>query len=220
MGVGVSRCGTTWFTEMLTQHPRVDLPNGVKELQFLHKEPADLDEYCKLFTDGDLTGEFTPRYLRVVTAIARVQAVLPDDAPIIVLLRDPIDRFESAVRQRVQRDKLPLRGVISDHIWAGMYADQLDLWASVVGRERMIVLQFEAIRPDPRPAVEHVWKLLGLEPVPLEDIDRPTRNCSRAEWTWPDGLREHLTGLYTPQMDRLADRYGVNPGLWRNFAGA
>lgn len=222
LGIGVTRGGTTWFTDLLTQHPQVDLPNGTKELQVLALEDVDLDAYCKQFTDGDRTGEFTPRYLRSFNVISRVRAVMADDAPVIVLLRDPVDRFESVMRLRGQRggaDQFPrvYPRLLSDHVWTGMYADQLDVWASAIGRERLLVFQFEAVRDDPAPAVGRVWSMLGLEPVALQDIERRSHNVSRAAWEWPEGLREHLVQLYRPQLTRLADGYGIDPGLWRNF---
>ena len=38
LGIGAQRSGTTWFTDLLTQHPQVDLgTNGKKEQHLLHK---------------------------------------------------------------------------------------------------------------------------------------------------------------------------------------
>jgi hypothetical protein len=218
MGIGVTRAGTTWFTALLTQHPQVDLPGGIKELRMLQREHIDLDEYCRLFADGDRTGEFSPRYMRSLNTIARVQRVLPDDAPLLVLLRDPVDRFESVMRLRGQRGKWPYPPVLSDHIWTGMYADQLDLWASALGRHRLVILQFEEVRRDPQPALDRVWRMLGLDPVVVREPDQTPKNSSRSPWEWPEGLRDHLISLYAPQVQQLSRRYGIDPTLWRNFS--
>lgn len=221
LGIGVTRGGTTWFTNMLTQHPQVDLPDGTKELHILQRERVDLDKYRALFADGDRTGEFTPRYMRSLISVPRVRRVLPDEAPILVLLRDPIDRFESVMRLRAQRGNNINKNfaqAVSDHIWTGMYADQLDVWTAALGRDRLVIMQFEAIRTDPQAAVDRVWKMLGLDPIPLHDVDRPSHNISRKTWEWPRELREHLTAVYTPQVYRVADRYGIDPTRWKNFA--
>lgn len=218
LGIGVTRAGTTWFTALLTQHPQVDLPGGIKELQMLQREHLDLDEYCQLFAEGDRTGEFSPRYMRSLNSIARVRAVLPHDAPVLVLLRDPVDRFESVMRLRGQRGKWPFPPALSDHIWAGMYADQLDLWAAALGRHRLLVFQFEAVRRDPQPALDRVWRMLGLDPVAVRETDRTSKNDSRHSWEWPEGLREHLISIYAPQVQRLTSEYGIDPTLWKNFA--
>ena len=38
LGIGAQRSGTTWLTDLLTQHPLVDLgTNGKKEQHLLHK---------------------------------------------------------------------------------------------------------------------------------------------------------------------------------------
>lgn len=220
LGIGVTRGGTTWFTNMLTQHPRVGLYDDTKELHILQREHVNLDRYRQLFAEGDRTGEFTPRYMRSLISIPRVRAVMSDEAPIIALLRDPVDRFESVMRLRVQRGNNVNKNfaqAVSDHIWTGMYADQLDVWTQALGRERFVVLQFEAIRTDAQATFDHLWKLLGLDPVPLQDVDQPSHTSSRKTWEWPEGMRDHLIALYTPQVERVASRYGIDPAVWKNF---
>jgi hypothetical protein len=69
LGIGAQRSGTTWFTDLLTQHPEVGLgTNGKKEQHLLHKV-ADGREppaaYLDLFPDdGVRRGEWTPQSLR------------------------------------------------------------------------------------------------------------------------------------------------------------
>ena len=58
LGIGAQRAGTTWFTDLLTQHPDVGLgTNGKKEQHLLHKvgddvEPASV--YLDLFPDDGI----------------------------------------------------------------------------------------------------------------------------------------------------------------------
>ena len=75
LGIGAQRSGTTWFTDLLTQHPQVGLgTNGKKEQHLLHKvadgrEPASV--YLDLFPDdGVRRGEWTPQSLRHASAPA------------------------------------------------------------------------------------------------------------------------------------------------------
>ncbi len=106
LGIGAQRCGTTWFAALLTQHPKMDVAGGVKEHHWLYRygltqewDDAARDEYRNAFTSDDvLLGEFTPYYLRASWIVDITADVLPEDAPIIVLVRDPIDRFASALR--------------------------------------------------------------------------------------------------------------------------
>lgn len=253
LGLGVTRAGTTWFCDLMVLHPRIGLtergedewPKGLvgkKELQVLQQESPDLDAYRRRFPSrlrqtgprSQLVGEFTPRYLRSLWAIEHVREVMPADAPLIVLLRDPIDRFESAMRLRRRRNgSWPFQLFQSDVIWSGMYADQLDVWAAALGRGRLMIYQYEQLRRDPVPAVHEVWSRLGLDPVPVVDPHRRAHTTTVAKegskaggaaserpeesWDWPVGLREHLRRLYAPQMERLAG-YGMDLSLWKAFA--
>ena len=103
LGIGAQRSGTTWFTDLLTQHPQVGVGvNGKKEQHLLHKvgdgvEPPSA--YLDLFpADGIRRGDWTPQYLRHASAPAAAARLLAPDVPVLVLLRDPVERFVSAMR--------------------------------------------------------------------------------------------------------------------------
>ncbi|HEU5036168.1 MAG TPA: sulfotransferase [Nocardioides sp.] len=224
LGIGAQRSGTAWFTVLLTQHPQVGLgTNGKKEQQLLHKVAdgrVPASAYLDLFPDdGVRRGDFSPQYLRHPSAGVVVPRLVPD-APILVLLRDPIERYRSAMRLGVTRGRSqPYPIPVNLQTWAGYYADQLDVWASFVGRERLTVMVYEQVRADPQAAVDRVWRQLGLEPVPLAEVEAPSRSSSadEAEWEWPEGMRDALRVLYRPQARRLADDWGLDVGAWESL---
>ncbi len=219
LGIGAQRSGTTWLTDLVTQHPEVGLgTNGKKEQHLLHKvgdgrEPESA--YLELFPDdGVRRGDWTPQYLRHSSTPA-VAARLGGDAPIFVVLRDPVERFRSAMRLAATRGKSwPYPVPITVQTWTGMYADQLDMWAAAVGRERMQVLVYETVRDDPQGAVDSLWRALGVDPVPLHDTARESASSSRADWAWSPGVRETLQVLYRPQVKRLATDWGLDVSRW------
>ncbi|WP_108346242.1 sulfotransferase family protein [Nocardioides currus] len=221
LGIGAQRSGTTWFTDLLSQHPQVGLGvNGKKEQHLLHKvgdgvEPASA--YLDLFPADDVRrGEWTPQYLRHASAPATAARLLGPDAPVLVLLRDPVDRFVSAMRLAATRAKSPwpYPVPITVQTFSGFYADQLAMWAHHVGRSRLRVMVYETVRADPQSAVDAVWTELGLSPVRLQDVDRPSRSSSQASWTPPDGLLESLEVAYRPQVARLMDDWGLDLAAW------
>jgi len=253
LGIGAQRSGTTWFTDLLVQHPEVHLSRRrTKELHRLYRtlyKPLDAERYLRLFDGPGCPGEFTPFYLRALWVPALARQVVGDRAPLIVLLRDPIDRFESAMRmtladpahrrrrkgarnavrrglasreggarQRSPSNRL-MRWRASDAEWAGMYATQLDCWASYFPREQFVVLQYEAVKRDPQAAVDAVWARMELSPVELrdEDASSETRTRGLVEWAWPDGAKDALTRAYEPDVARLASAWGIDRSLWRNF---
>ena len=221
LGIGAQRSGTTWFTALLSQHPQVGLGvNGKKEQHLLHKvgdgvEPASA--YLDLFPADDVRrGEWTPQYLRHASAPATAARLLGPDAPVLVLLRDPVDRFVSAMRLAATRamSPWPYPVPITVQSFSVFYADQLAMWAHHVGRSRLRVMVYETVRADPQSAVDAVWTELGLSPVRLQDVDRPSRSSSQASWTPPDGLLESLEVAYRPQVARLMDDWGLDLAAW------
>lgn len=226
LGIGAQRSGTTWLTDLLVQHPSVGLgTNGKKEqhaLQRIARGALDEHEYTDLFPRDDLLrGDFTPRYLNNASVLSVAARLIPDDAPVVAILRDPVERFASAMRKRAtqRRSPWPYEAAVAYGQWSGMYAAQLNLWAHTVGAERMLVLTYEATVRDPAGACAAVWARLGLTAVPLDDVSTPSgSSAGDADWSWPSGLRESLTTLYAGQLDELADRWGVRTDLWRSFA--
>lgn len=240
LGIGAQRSGTTWFTDLLCQHPRVALgKNRRKEQHFLtiplaHGWRAEYrEEYLRLFYGGRMRrGEFTPAYLRSPWVPAVAAEVLRPGAPIVVLLRDPIERYISAMRLARSNKTMPeapptqalrrwSQRAGGGGVWAGMYASQLEGWASVCGRERIVVQQYEQMVKDPQATVNVVWGAMGLDPVGLSGIDRPSWTSRSSSGGWDmdavPGFRDQLRHLYAPEVKRLVE-WGIRPELWPNFA--
>jgi hypothetical protein len=222
LGIGAQRSGTTWLTDLLVQHPQVGLgTNGKKEQHLLHKvgdgrrEPQD---YLDLFPDdGVLRGDWTPQYLRHASTPAVTASLVPD-VPVLVVLRDPVERFRSAMRLAATRSQSwPYPVPITVQTWTGCYADQLDMWAAAIGRDRLNVMVFEQVRDDVDATVARLWRLLGLDPVPLSDVDQASGSSSKADWEWTPGLRESLATLYRPQAERLERDWGLDVSSWRSL---
>jgi hypothetical protein len=225
LGIGAQRSGTTWFTDLLTQHPQVGLgTNGKKEQHLLHKVADGVlpaPDYLDLFPgDGVRRGEWTPQYLRHASVPAAAARLVPE-APVLVLLRDPVERFRSAMRLAATRaaagnpSPWPYPVPITMQTFTGFYADQLAAWAAAVGRERMVVMVYEQVRQDPSPYVTALWQQLDLDPVPLAGVDEASGSSSRADWDWPDGLKESLQVMYRPQLARLRSDWGLDVSAWK-----
>ena len=77
--------------------------------------PADLPgAYARQFPrpEGELTGEWTPRYMHDFWALPLLKAAAPE-ARILVMLRDPVDRYRSGIA-REQRARREGRGAARD----------------------------------------------------------------------------------------------------------
>lgn len=243
LGIGAQRSGTTWLTNLLTQHPQVGLADGDEADKELHAFDAALVEgfseehargYRERFAgeagDGVRRGEFTPFYLRALWVPPLARRACPDDVVLLVLLRDPVDRFASAMRWYANRrlGRLPKPAPLTRHWvrqkgpdaqWGGMYADQLAAWARHFPREQIVVDQYERLRADPAAVLARMWAAVGLEPVTLTGTGERSRTATGGGWDWDaaPGLREELVATYRPGVEALADRWGVDPALWPHF---
>lgn len=227
LGIGAQRSGTTWLVDLLLQHPEMSLNlRNRKELHYFDRfgieewRSRDALQYRRMF--GARGGEFTPSYMRNPWIPELVRKTC-GDALILVILRDPIDRFASAMRwfdhlrasvaKPVDSDWVRDKG--ADAAWGGMYADQLSLWAGL----RVEVIQYEAMRENPIRHVTRVWAQLGLDPIEIPDVATPTATATNTSYQWPPGLKESLLKLYATQMTRLVDEWAIDLRLWPSFAG-
>jgi Sulfotransferase family len=232
VGIGAQRCGTTWLVDLLCQHPDVSLihPAG-KELHYFQRflvddfKPSDAQLYRSLFT-GPCAGEFTPGYLRWPWVAPLLEQSCGPEAVLIVLLRDPVDRFASAMRRHLEQLKrgrsrklnpmwIADRG--TDAMWGGMYARQLGAWTEIFGRDRILVEQYERVVADPTAAVSRIWERLGLPPGPaLRRTERTSWTATNTGRDWPE-LHAMLGRLYQPEVEALARDWGIDPDLWRSL---
>jgi hypothetical protein len=221
LGIGAQRSGTTWFTDLLVQHPGVGLgSNGKKEQHLLHKVGdglAERSEYLDLFPGDEVKrGEWTPQYLRHASAPATAASLLRDDVPILVLLRDPIERYLSAMRLKATRggSPWPYPVPMTVQAFSGFYAEQLAMWRSAFARERFEVLVYEDVRADPQAAADRVWRRLGLEPVALRDVEKPSGSSSTVSYDAEVGVVAALQAAYGQQARRLEDEWGLDLTRW------
>jgi hypothetical protein len=220
--------------DMVTQHPLVDTPVRGKEMHGLYhglvsgwsdEMTAEYLQRYDVGKDDKLLGECTPYYMRAPWVVDVVATVFPETAPLIVILRDPVERFESAVRHALENNQQPsglgwYRRYGSDLTWGGMYASQLATWFDHFGMDRFVVLQYEKVVADPQHWVDLVWKRIGVDPVPLKRVSRPSRTSTNpSTWTLETvpGLRARLRTTYEGEVSRLTS-LGIDRSLWPNFA--
>ena len=203
-------------------HPRVTrLPGTPKEVHFfdgLWKDglrAADIERYHGLFArpPGSLSGEWTPGYMLDAWTPALLRQAAPE-ARLLVLLRDPVERFRSG--RALAENRLTVgataRAAANAAFNRGLYADQLlRLWRAWP-RERVLVLQYERCVADPRGQLERTYAFLGLEPVlpPADRLERRVNASAGTKVTLDPWQRHELARRYAPENERLA---GLLPDL-------
>ena len=228
VGIGAAKSGTTWWFSMMVQHPEIHLEHD-KELNFFNPPfvrrleagkvtMADAVAYQAWFPrpEGTITGEWTPHYAFARLLPPVLQAAAPG-AKLIVMLRDPIERYRSDLSRPMPPkalERLRLKSVPN-----GMYADILQPWEAAYRPEDILVLQFEPCLRAPGEHLAETFRFLGID-----DTFRPPEtsspvNKSKRKLELDPFVVEQLVRLYTPDVLNLVARYPhIDLSLWPNFA--
>jgi hypothetical protein len=230
VGVGAQRCGTTWWHRQITRHPGVSFRQGLhhKEVHFFDSlagaptlGPEVAERYARYFArpaDGAVTGEWTPRYMYDGWPLAQIAQVAPE-VRILLLLRDPVDRYASGygretrlARERGEEGISP--AMVEEQRVRGFYAGQVERVLQAFPRERVLILQYERCRTEYERELVRTYEFLGLDPAFRPEGWRNAPGEPRERDT-PAAERERLAQDYAPDVARLAQiAPEVDPSLW------
>lgn len=225
IGLGAQRSGTTWWYDLIAAHPGVH-PGIAKELHLLRRywqapfDTAAADRYASFFPRpaGQLVGEWSPGYLPHFWVPPLLTLAAPD-ARFLVMLRDPVERYQSGLALRARTRSLKF-GDATASFRLGLYGSQLEHLFRCVDRDRVLVLQFERCRTDPRGELARTYRFLGLDDTVVPDDLSGVRNESRGpKPPLPDQVRQSLLRAYEPDLARLgALDLGLDLGLWPSWS--
>lgn len=231
IGIGVQKGGTTRWWKLIVAHPDV-VGESLKEthhLSHLGWRPmfeADRQSYERYFPrpPGAIAGEWTPRYMNVPGVVDNMRALAPE-ARLLVMLRDPVERYRSGVghwqKLKARRGQRPnLRAGRKDAYERSFYAFALRPYVEAFGRDRLLVLQFERSLLDPAGEYQRTTRFLGLDDwTPPEELLGERFNPSRtrpseAALDEPPDLVETLASDVEELLSIAPD---IDLALWPNF---
>ena len=144
------------------------------------------------------------------------------EARILIILRDPVERYRSGL------EAWRLRGLglgrtlerISGAVSRSAYASQLRRVFDLFPRDQVLVLQYERCTSNPMAEIQRTWQFLGLDPEmgagrgPAEEARPP-----RAKSELPGGVREDLVARLRHDVDEVAALCPeIDVSLWPNFS--
>ncbi len=228
VGVGVPKAGTSWWFNLILAHPDVHGPIK-KEVLFFNRlffdrfrdrpcTDEDLHPYHEWFPrpTGATIGEWTPSYLFSYRLPPILRRAAPG-AKVLILLRDPVDRYKSDISRRMPKRRL--RNVRYRGLARGFYAAELAPWEEVFDPSERLILQYEACTRWPAEQLAATYRFLGLDdsfqPV---DLLAPVNKTKRKR-NVDVGLERLLTELYEPDVVALVARHPqIDLRLWPHFA--
>lgn len=227
VGVGVQKAGTSWWYRLIVRHPHVFHAPGVhKERHYFktfYEEPFDqrhVKEYHQWFPRPKqmLSGEWTPTYMAQFWTPSLLREAAPD-TKILVMLRDPIERYRSRAAQEAGSENARHHRIGMDAYFRGLYVHQLQNIYRYFPSEKVLILQYEQCSQEPEYELKKTYGFLGLDqsvmPDGLTQVVNPTRG---GKGELDKHLRSELVALYEEEVRRLQALVpSIDLSLWPNF---
>jgi hypothetical protein len=190
IGIGAPKSGTSFFHNLLLQHPQIVHPRirfgnpRRKETQyFVHFQyhelsAADIATYHAAFATppGAICGEFSVLYLAYPACLEQLALAAPH-AKILVLLRNPIDRFISHLNHLMtkrgrhffgnatvqQEYLLHAFSFYSEAALHSLYSVGLARLYQYFNRDQILILPYEQLQQTPEAQLAHAYRFLGVD---------------------------------------------------------
>jgi hypothetical protein len=237
VGVGAQRSGTTWWWRLLCDHPRIHRGAG-KEHHFFDSlsdrelTDRDVERYHESFPrpPGTLVGEWSPLYMHSFWAPRMLKRAAPE-ARILVMLRDPLERYRSGLSHEIdrlnrrarRRQRTYIKAMCAnDALARSLYAAQLERLLEYFSQDQVLVLQYERCAADPAAELRRTFSFLGASPethTPAHEIiTRRGRSPRRVELPAATE-REVIAAVQAdlPALKALAPDLDLE--LWRSSHG-
>jgi Sulfotransferase domain len=238
--IGAQKSATRWLRHNLGAHP--DIFTARYELGFFNSpkryELLGVDWYRRQFDgwNGErIVGEATPGYMmwrHEPQAVAeRMKRTIPD-VRLMAVLRNPVDRANSAMVHHIKYERLHPRSSLLDLsrkkppeddklglVTGGWYAASLEPFRALFG-DQLLVMLHDDIRDDPRRAyalaLRHIGAAPGFEPSDLEELVYSNQQGDSARWKRDvsSDERQALYDYFSDDLRKLEQMIGRDLSIW------
>jgi hypothetical protein len=244
--IGAQKSATRWLRLNLGEHP--DVFSASREIEFFNSTrfaELGIDWYREQFAgwSGEpFVGEATPGYMfwrhRPEVMAQRMRDCVPD-ARLMAILRNPVDRAQSAVVHHIEMRSLPAGTEVMEYVPSvaaeedplgivsgGWYAASLEPFVEVFG-DHLLVLLHDDVDDDPRGVYDRALRHVGLVPdfLPAELArvrfsfqERPSAMPAARELALAE--RRTLYEYFADDISRLEKLIGRDLSRWDPEQGA
>jgi hypothetical protein len=241
--IGAQKSATRWLRFNLGLHPEIyTAPREVEffnsAVQFRGPGPAWYRQQFEGWDGEPFVGEATPGYMfwrhQPAVMAERIQQTVPD-AQLIAILRNPIDRTQSALIHHIEGGSLPPDTDLLEFVNASppererlgiiagsWYAASLEPFQARFG-ERLLVLLHDDADDDPRGVYDRAVRHVGAEPnfVPpeLERVrfsyqQQPSGETHAGRKLTLAGRRELFETFFADDVRKLEEMIGRDLSCW------
>jgi hypothetical protein len=226
VGLGAQKAGTSWWNRLIAEHPDVVNPGGqAKELHFFDRswevpfDDSTIERYGGYFPtpEGKVAGEWTPGYLIDFWTPGLIARAAPD-ARILILLRDPIERFRSGLTHQLATSRKPTgHRDIQGAFQRGLYAPQLRRVLAAFPREQVFIGQYETCRANTSAELARTYEFLGLPAYQPDQsaVAGEVNPTTREKYRLSPSLQSAFLDGYASDMEQLPELVpGIDLTLW------
>jgi hypothetical protein len=187
-------------------------------LEISEARGPDPDAYARLFEPkcGQLSGDLTPGYSTLDEGLISEIANRFPTMRIVLILREPIDRFWSQLCMEVRKGRLKLRdpadveAIMRFALQPGVVGRSFpsiiwSKWSRHFPEQRMGIFLFDDLRRDPKLLRHRILSFLGADPARTNgrapDFNRKE---SSAKIEMPNVVREMLLDYFSDELRRCA----------------
>ena len=222
MIIGAARSGTTWLRERLSLHPDIFLQPR-EGIYFSACPHLSLESYLSAYwrrtghslktrladdarfgVSPTLFGEKSPAYLDMPESSIELCAALFPNLRIVCLVREPVSRAWSRIKQLGLADRAgdlghlraqAIGNSLEEIVRQGRYQEHLRRWASHFPPKQILVIEFPRIWAEPEKVYAEVLQHLGAAPWPFPDLAHRGEKMGEAN-DIPDPLHGYLQTVY------------------------
>jgi hypothetical protein len=169
--IGASKSGSSWFFEILREHPQVFVPTNKATFFFSDYYAKGIAWYEAFFAKASrekVVGEVCHDYLASPEALRRIRAYQPD-MRLVCCLRNPYARALSSWRffrrNGMDEPTLAAQGQRDPSVFdQGYYATQLSVLYSIFPKDQVIIFFFEELSGAPQAVAQRLYEFIGVKP--------------------------------------------------------
>gem|GEM_PF-1471442 len=168
--IGSSKAGSSWFFEILREHPDVFVPANKATFFFTEHYAKTISWYESFFSRArpeQIVGEVCHDYLASPEALRRIRDYRPD-MRLICCLRNPYARALSSWRffGRNGMSKPTLAAQMESDVSVfehGNYASQLGVLQSLFTKQQILIFFFEELSSNPEGLAQRLYQFIGVD---------------------------------------------------------
>jgi hypothetical protein len=195
-----------------------------KELHYFDSMPLEwpsaemVGNYHAYFPrpEDKLVGEWTPRYLYDFWVPPLLAEAAPS-ARLLVLLRDPVERFRSGLTLSLRNNAgISTKALINEAFARGLYWEQLKRVFQWFDPDQVLILQYERCVRHPRGELARTFDFLGLDTSYRPSDPTAVVNGTRGEKvSVSPQLCSWLVEAYRDDVGRLTEHVStIDPSMW------